>query len=33
MTQPEDPKALNNRLYKKVTEAQLTAVFVITVRN
>lgn len=29
----EDPKALNKRLYKEVTEAQLTAVLIITVRN
>lgn len=29
----KDPKALNKRLYKEVTEAQLTAVLIITVRN
>lgn len=29
----EDPKALNKRLYKEVTGAQLTAVLIITVRN
>lgn len=33
MTHPRDPKALNKRLYKEVTEAQLTAVLIITVRN
>lgn len=29
----EDPKALNKRLYKEVTEAKLTAVLRIAVRN
>lgn len=29
----EDPKALNKRLYKEVTEASLTAVLIIAVRN
>lgn len=33
MTHPRDPKAQNKRLYKEVTEAQLTAVLIITVRN